>query len=110
MGNVGRIAQLKLGQITASINAVGSMGGASGVASFDASEAGPRDVLWIAVAGPLASLAGGVLTAVLLLGISDWRLRRSGHSSSRQGINELLASADSLCIRQADCPCFRKRC
>jgi hypothetical protein len=64
VGNVGQIAQVQLGQITTSINATASLGGAAGVATFDASEAGAKDVAWIALAGPLASLAGAVPLAV----------------------------------------------
>jgi hypothetical protein len=64
VGNVGRIAELKLGQVTASINAAASLGGASGAATFDASEAGAKDVVWIALAGPLASFAGAIPLAL----------------------------------------------
>jgi membrane-associated protease RseP (regulator of RpoE activity) len=68
VGSAGRLAELRLGQITASINALDLPGRVSGTASFDASEASARDVLYVAIAGPLASFAGAVVTAILLAG------------------------------------------
>jgi membrane-associated protease RseP (regulator of RpoE activity) len=66
VGTTGQLANLRLGQITASINALSLPGRAAGIASFDDSRATARDVLWVAVAGPLASLAGAVATGMLL--------------------------------------------
>jgi hypothetical protein len=66
VGNAGRLAELRLGQIKASINALSLPGRASGLATFDDSRATAHDVLWVAVAGPLASLLGALPTAMLL--------------------------------------------
>jgi hypothetical protein len=66
VGNAGKIAQVRLGQIDATINVVSQPGRAAGVATFDASRATAEQVLWIALAGPLASLAGVVLATALL--------------------------------------------
>jgi hypothetical protein len=66
VGNAGKIAQVRLGQIDATINVVSHPGRAAGVATFDASRATAQQVLWIALAGPFASLAGVVLTGALL--------------------------------------------
>jgi hypothetical protein len=63
VGSVGKLAELRLGQITVAINAVEHPGHGSGVAEFDASRATARDVVLIALAGPAASLVGTVLTA-----------------------------------------------
>lgn len=65
VGSAGKLAQLRLGQITASIHALSHPGRAAGSASFDGSAARAVDVVWIAVAGPLASLAGVLVTALL---------------------------------------------
>ena len=61
VGNAGRVAQLQLGQITASINALSSPTRLAGYAEFDASRARARDVVLIALCGPLASLLGLVV-------------------------------------------------
>jgi hypothetical protein len=66
VGSAGKVAQVRLGQIDATINVLSHPGRAVGVASFDASRATAEQVLWIALAGPFASLAGVALTAVLL--------------------------------------------
>jgi hypothetical protein len=63
VGTAGKLADLRLGQLALSVNAVSHPGSAAGVAEFDASRATARDVLLIAVAGPVASLAGTALTA-----------------------------------------------
>lgn len=65
-GTAGQVAQFRLGQIVATVNAVNDPLGVGGQASFDASRATARDIVWIAVAGPLTSLAGTVFTALLL--------------------------------------------
>ena len=61
VGNAGRVAQLRLGQITATINALGSPARLAGYVEFEASRARARDVLLVALCGPLASLLGFVL-------------------------------------------------
>src|SRR5436305_14810707 len=53
VGNAGRVAQLRLGQITTSINALSSPTRLAGYAEFDASRASARDVVLIALSGPL---------------------------------------------------------
>jgi hypothetical protein len=66
VGTTGRIAQLQLGQISMSINALGSPARVGGSATFDASRARARDILLIALAGPAASAVGVLLSVVLL--------------------------------------------
>ena len=61
VGGAGRIAQFRLGQINASLFALQGAGATGGSAAFDASRASARDVLWIALAGPAASLLGLVV-------------------------------------------------
>jgi hypothetical protein len=63
VGSAGKLAEMRLGQIALSVNALSHRGGAAGVASFDASRATARDVLLIALAGPAASAVGVVLSA-----------------------------------------------
>jgi hypothetical protein len=65
VGSAGKLAELQLGRIAVSMNAVAGPGQA-GVAQFDDSRATARDVLLIALAGPAASLAGTGLTALVL--------------------------------------------
>jgi hypothetical protein len=60
-GNAGRVAELRMGQITASINALSSHHQVAGYAEFDATRATARDVVLIALCGPLASLLGLLL-------------------------------------------------
>ena len=61
VGSAGKLAELQLGQIAVSLNALAYPGRAQGSAEFDASRAGARDVLLIALAGPAASLLGFVV-------------------------------------------------
>jgi membrane-associated protease RseP (regulator of RpoE activity) len=49
VGSAGKLAELRLGQITATINALSLPGRASGSASFDDSRASAHDVLWVAL-------------------------------------------------------------
>jgi hypothetical protein len=56
VGNAGRVAEIRLGQIATSINACSSPTRFAGQATFDGSHATARDVVRIALAGPLASL------------------------------------------------------
>jgi len=65
VGTVGRIAEVRLGEIKASVSAVGTPGRPAGSAEFDSSQATAQDILWIALAGPLASLVGAALSVVL---------------------------------------------
>ena len=61
VGNAAKLAQLRLGQVNASIFALRSPLGPAGSASFDASRATAQDVVWIALAGPVVSAIGLVL-------------------------------------------------
>jgi hypothetical protein len=63
VGSIGRFAQLRLGEISMSLNAMASPARVAGSATFDASRATARDILLIALAGPAAS-AAGLLVAV----------------------------------------------
>jgi Zn-dependent protease len=65
VGSTGRIAELRLGRITAQIHAL-SLRRSAGEVTFGAARATARDVLLVALAGPLASLAGTVVCALLL--------------------------------------------
>lgn len=64
IGSVGELAQLRLGEISITINAFAAPVGVAGSASFDASRATARDILLIALAGPAAS-AAGLVVAIL---------------------------------------------
>lgn len=69
VGKVGKLAELQLGRIAVSMNAIGPPGQA-GVAEFDGSRATARDVLLIAIAGPAASLMGVLVTVFVLYAAS----------------------------------------
>jgi hypothetical protein len=70
-GNYGRFAELQLGRITVTMNAIAAdPTKPAGYAEFDASRATARDVLLIALAGPAASLLGTLLTALVLYATS----------------------------------------
>jgi hypothetical protein len=64
VGTAFEVAQLRLGEISISVNALASPIGQAGVAEFDASRAYARDIVLIALAGPAAS------TLALVLGIA----------------------------------------
>jgi hypothetical protein len=64
IGDTGRLAELQLGQISLTLNALSRPGNVAGVAEFDDSRATARDIVWIALAGPAASLVGTVLSAL----------------------------------------------
>jgi Zn-dependent protease len=66
VGTAGKVAELRLAQIKVSVNALFDPARAGGYATFDAQRATARDVLAIALAGPLVSLIGTVVTAWLL--------------------------------------------
>jgi len=66
VGNAGKAAEIRLGQVSATVHVLSQPGRLGGAATFDDSRARVRDVLWVALAGPLASLVGFVLAAILL--------------------------------------------
>jgi membrane-associated protease RseP (regulator of RpoE activity) len=70
VGSAGKLAEMRLGQIALSINALSHPGRIGGAAEFDGSRATARDVLLIALAGPAASLAGTIGTALALSAVS----------------------------------------
>jgi hypothetical protein len=70
VGSAGKLAEMRLGQVALSINALSQPGKVAGVAEFDDTRATARDVLLIALAGPAASLVGTVLTAWALASTS----------------------------------------
>jgi Zn-dependent protease len=63
VGTAGKLAEMRLGQIAMSVNALSHPGKTAGIAEFDDSNATARDILLIALAGPAASLVGTALTA-----------------------------------------------
>ncbi len=65
VGSAGKLAEIRLGQIAMSINALSNPARVSGAAYIDDASASARDVVWIALAGPLASLAGLAAASVL---------------------------------------------
>ena len=65
VGSAVKVAEIRLGEITASIHAFERPDRLAGVATFDAARARATDIAWIAIAGPLASLVG-LLVAVPL--------------------------------------------
>lgn len=65
VGSSGKIMERRLGPFAVTIKTFRKPGGAAGLAQFDTSRATARDMLCIALAGPLASLAG--LAVVLAL-------------------------------------------
>jgi Zn-dependent protease len=65
VGTVGKLARLRLGQIETTLNAVSLPGQLGGAATFDASRATARHVFWIAIAGPLASVAVTIVAGAL---------------------------------------------
>ena len=66
VGSVGKLAELELGRIIVSLNALGSPGRVDGSATFDASRARAFDILLIALAGPAASAIGLIVSLELL--------------------------------------------
>lgn len=61
VGNVGRIGTVRVGRLTATLNAFHLPTRIGGMARFDARRATAHDMLWISLAGPAASLGGGFL-------------------------------------------------
>jgi hypothetical protein len=73
---------VRIGGFRLRLGAITGKGDAAGFIVYDAAMAGPRDTFVIALAGPLASLVGALVTGVLLSGsgrrrdcrgCSDWR-------------------------------------
>jgi hypothetical protein len=65
VGTVGELARIRLGQIETTINAISLPGQVGGAATFEDSRATANHVFWIAIAGPLASVAGTIVAAAL---------------------------------------------
>lgn len=63
VGSSGKLADVQLGRIRMSLNALAPLGGVAGSATFSEARASARDVLLIALAGPAASLAGLLVCA-----------------------------------------------
>lgn len=66
VGTTGKLAELQLGLVSATINALSHPLAAAGSAGFDDARATARDIAGIAVAGPLASLLGAFAPGALL--------------------------------------------
>lgn len=66
VGSIGTIARIELGQISVSLNAIGSPARVAGSATFDASRARVFDILLIALAGPAAFAIGLAFSLALL--------------------------------------------
>lgn len=65
VGDVGKLAELQLGEIRFHVNVASTFSGPAGHAAFDDSRARARDIIVIALAGPAASLIGTVVTALI---------------------------------------------
>ena len=72
VGSTGKLAEFKLGQVRFQINAVSTSADRGGHGAFDVSRARACDIIVISLAGPAASLAGAVATALL------WRATSQG--------------------------------
>jgi len=66
VGNVGKVVRMRLGKVQLTINALAVLPHPDGYAEFDASRATARGVLLVALAGPAASLAAGLVAALAL--------------------------------------------
>lgn len=66
VGSFGALANVQLGRISITLNALSSPSGVDGFVEFGAARAGARDVVLIALAGPAASAAGLVACLVAL--------------------------------------------
>jgi hypothetical protein len=64
VGSIGRVGTIRVGRLTTTLNAFALPSRIGGAAKFDASRATPQDMLWISLAGPAASLAGGLAADV----------------------------------------------
>jgi hypothetical protein len=65
VGSAVKVAEVRLGEISASIHAVARPDRVAGSAMFDARDTTASDVAWIAIAGPIASLIGLIWATVL---------------------------------------------
>jgi membrane-associated protease RseP (regulator of RpoE activity) len=70
VGTAGRLAELRLGGVVVSLNALTQPGSIAGAAEFDGERATARDVLLITLAGPAASLIGVVGSAWALSAVA----------------------------------------
>ena len=66
VGSAFEVAELRLGELSISVNALMSPIGQAGVAEFDASRAYARDIVLIALAGPAASAVALLLSIAAL--------------------------------------------
>jgi Zn-dependent protease len=88
VGRHARFAGLQLGKVEHERNAVGRL---SGTTQLEDSAARARDVVWIALAGPAASLAGTVLTATVLAAAQpDGIVHAAAWTATSAGIVALL--------------------
>jgi peptidase M50-like protein len=65
VGHAGKLAEFRLGEVATSINLLAVPGRIPAVAELDLSRATARDVVWIALAGPLVSAVGLLVAATL---------------------------------------------
>lgn len=63
VGSTAKMVEMRLGEISVSLNALAHPARVAGSAMFNASRATARDVLLIALAGPAASIVGKLITA-----------------------------------------------
>jgi hypothetical protein len=70
VGTTGKLVELRLGQVSATISALSHPLAAAGTAGFDDARATARDVACIALAGPLASALGLLVSSVLFFGVT----------------------------------------
>lgn len=89
IGSIGEIARVRLGEISMSINAIGSPG-VAGSAEFDAADAGARDILYIALAGPAASAAGLI--------VSVWALSMTSSGGFLHGVIWTTVLGGAFCV------------
>lgn len=64
VGNAGRIGTVRFGRLTTTLNVFQMPTRVAGEARFDTRRATAQDMLWISLAGPAASLAGGVVVDI----------------------------------------------
>jgi hypothetical protein len=71
VGSAVKIAEIRLGEVKASIHAFERPDRLAGVATFDATGATAADIAWIAIAGPIASLVGLLCAIPLYNAVPD---------------------------------------
>jgi hypothetical protein len=64
VGSTGQLLRARVGRLTMTVNALGNPAQPGGFAAFDAARASARDIILIALAGPIASLLGAAIAAV----------------------------------------------